>query len=262
MHPERLGRTLAIGVVALAALSTVSNVAMPEVERRPSVMATVWVAAVLVAHACAYWFGDKLRVRFGLPAYVAGQATLVFLAGLVVSFVPVILAVYVGLTVETVVTAGQPWGTMPITVGAVGLFGANAAVSWGVYRATMVALVLAVVGVLAHAVAALVRRQAPSEETRDEPARDGLQVVRQVAPDVTLDFDRRELSRLTAREREVLRALARGARTTEIAEQLDIAERTVKAHLANIYQKLGVDSRTAAVAVALQKEHVRSGNAR
>ena len=69
-----------------------------------------------------------------------------------------------------------------------------------------------------------------------------------------VDFDRRDLARLTAREREVLRALASGARTIEIAEQLDIAERTVKAHLANIYQKLGVDSRTAAVALALQRD--------
>ena len=78
--------------------------------------------------------------------------------------------------------------------------------------------------------------------------------VRQPIPNAELDFDRRELARLTAREREVLRMLARGARTSEIAQQLDIAERTVKAHLASIYQKLGVESRTAAVAVALQKE--------
>jgi NarL family two-component system response regulator YdfI len=57
-------------------------------------------------------------------------------------------------------------------------------------------------------------------------------------------------SGLTVRELEVLDALARGARNTEIASGLGIAERTVKAHLANIYQKLGVESRGAAVAAA------------
>jgi NarL family two-component system response regulator YdfI len=58
---------------------------------------------------------------------------------------------------------------------------------------------------------------------------------------------------LTAREREVLAAVAKGERSKEIAVKLNITERTVKAHLASIYQKLGVDSRAAAIAVAAQK---------
>jgi two-component system, NarL family, response regulator YdfI len=58
---------------------------------------------------------------------------------------------------------------------------------------------------------------------------------------------------LTAREQEVLAAVVRGDRSKEIAYHLGITERTVKAHLASIYNKLGVDSRSAAVAVALQK---------
>jgi NarL family two-component system response regulator YdfI len=58
---------------------------------------------------------------------------------------------------------------------------------------------------------------------------------------------------LTERELEVLKAVARGERSKEIAVQLGISERTVKAHLANIYEKLGVDSRAAAIAVAAQK---------
>jgi DNA-binding NarL/FixJ family response regulator len=61
------------------------------------------------------------------------------------------------------------------------------------------------------------------------------------------------LSELTPREHDVLRALTRGARTSEIAGELGISERTVKAHLASIYLKLGVESRTAAVAVAIQR---------
>jgi NarL family two-component system response regulator YdfI len=60
-------------------------------------------------------------------------------------------------------------------------------------------------------------------------------------------------SPLTERELEVLQAAARGERNKEIAYKLGITERTVKAHLASIYQKFNVDSRAAAVAVAAQK---------
>ncbi len=55
---------------------------------------------------------------------------------------------------------------------------------------------------------------------------------------------------LTDRELEVLEAVARGERNKEIAYHLDITERTVKAHLTSVYNKLGVDSRAAAVAEA------------
>jgi NarL family two-component system response regulator YdfI len=57
---------------------------------------------------------------------------------------------------------------------------------------------------------------------------------------------------LTEREQEVLNAVAHGERSKEIALKLKITERTVKAHLASIYNKLGVDSRAAAIAVASQ----------
>lgn len=58
---------------------------------------------------------------------------------------------------------------------------------------------------------------------------------------------------LTEREQEVLVAVARGERSKEIALHLQISERTVKAHLASIYNKLGVDSRAAAIALAAQR---------
>lgn len=58
---------------------------------------------------------------------------------------------------------------------------------------------------------------------------------------------------LTEREQEVLEAVARGERSKEVALHLGITERTVKAHLASIYGKLGVDSRAAAISVAMQK---------
>ncbi len=61
-----------------------------------------------------------------------------------------------------------------------------------------------------------------------------------------------EQSVLTERELEVLTAVARGDRSKEIAQQLGVTERTIKAHLTNIYNKLGVDSRAAAVSVGIQ----------
>jgi len=60
-------------------------------------------------------------------------------------------------------------------------------------------------------------------------------------------------STLTERELEVLQLAAKGERNKEIAYKLGITERTVKAHLQSIYQKFGVDSRAAAVAVAAGK---------
>ena len=59
--------------------------------------------------------------------------------------------------------------------------------------------------------------------------------------------------RLTGREVEILEAVVEGGRSREIAGRFGITERTVKAHLARIYGKLGVESRAAAVAKAIRK---------
>ncbi|MGA7672493.1 MAG: response regulator transcription factor, partial [Nitrolancea sp.] len=56
---------------------------------------------------------------------------------------------------------------------------------------------------------------------------------------------------LTAREGEVLRLLAGGLSNGEIAEQLSLSPRTINAHLTNIYGKLDVSSRGAAIRFAL-----------
>ena len=55
---------------------------------------------------------------------------------------------------------------------------------------------------------------------------------------------------LTEREADVLRLLAAGLSNQEIAEQLYLSEGTVKTHTHNLYSKLGVQSRTRAIARA------------
>jgi DNA-binding NarL/FixJ family response regulator len=55
------------------------------------------------------------------------------------------------------------------------------------------------------------------------------------------------VSSLTQREREILAHLSRGASNAEIAASLWLTEQTIKYHLTNIYRKLGVKGRAAAV---------------
>jgi DNA-binding NarL/FixJ family response regulator len=56
-----------------------------------------------------------------------------------------------------------------------------------------------------------------------------------VAPD--------KLAALTPREREIVRLIVGGASNKQVASALDISERTVKGHLSNVFQKLGVTDR-------------------
>jgi DNA-binding CsgD family transcriptional regulator len=69
-----------------------------------------------------------------------------------------------------------------------------------------------------------------------------------------------EIAALTRREREIVDELAEGRSNAEIAERLTIAPTTVRKHLENIYAKLGVNTRTAAVAatrVEIERLHAR-----
>jgi DNA-binding NarL/FixJ family response regulator len=63
----------------------------------------------------------------------------------------------------------------------------------------------------------------------------------------------RGASRLTGREREVLRLIAEGLPGKQIAQALSISERTVKFHTASLLRKLGADNRAQAVAVAAER---------
>ena len=52
---------------------------------------------------------------------------------------------------------------------------------------------------------------------------------------------------LTAREKSVFELLIKNKSTREIAEELDISEKTVRNHISNVIQKLGVNGRAGAV---------------
>ena len=62
---------------------------------------------------------------------------------------------------------------------------------------------------------------------------------------------------LSAREIEVLQLVATGHSNKQIGQLLHISEATVKTHLIHIYGKLGVNDRTAAVTVALDRRILR-----
>jgi DNA-binding NarL/FixJ family response regulator len=62
---------------------------------------------------------------------------------------------------------------------------------------------------------------------------------------------------LSAREIEVLLLVARGSTNQEVAESLSISKATVKSHLIQICNKLGVSDRTAAVTTALERGIIR-----
>jgi len=65
---------------------------------------------------------------------------------------------------------------------------------------------------------------------------------------------------LTRREVEVLRAIAGGATNRQVAQQLHLSDKTVGRHLANIYAKVGVSTRTAAASWAFQQGVLAEGS--
>jgi DNA-binding NarL/FixJ family response regulator len=59
---------------------------------------------------------------------------------------------------------------------------------------------------------------------------------------------------LTPREEEVLELVGEGLANKQIARRLGISEKTVKAHLTSVFQRIGVDSRTEAALWAQQRK--------
>ncbi len=79
-----------------------------------------------------------------------------------------------------------------------------------------------------------------------------LRMLRPHFIEVHRDLERRRagIPDLTSRQLQLLRLVAEGHSNTQIARRLFVAEGTVRKHLENIYDRLGVSSRTAAVATA------------
>jgi DNA-binding NarL/FixJ family response regulator len=78
--------------------------------------------------------------------------------------------------------------------------------------------------------------------------------ARPMSSDVAAKLTGRAVSPgVTAREKEVLELIAAGLRNKEIAARLHISEDTVEVHAKNIFTKLSVRDRTAAVTVALRR---------
>jgi DNA-binding CsgD family transcriptional regulator len=231
MRPNKLARALAAGVATVAVLTTLSGVAMPVPERKsPLPLILAWLALLLL-HAALYALGPRMRATLGLGGYAGAQAATLFALALARPPVPLTIALYVTAVAELVTLAGSAWGTVRITIGAVTLLVLASLITADLYRAATDGVILATAALIAHALAGLLRRPVaeppPPRASANGPAA------------------------LSAREADVLRELVHGARNSAIAAKLGISERTVKAHLGSIYQKLGVASRTAAVAAAL-----------
>ncbi|MFJ9418769.1 response regulator [Streptomyces sp. NPDC101227] len=81
-----------------------------------------------------------------------------------------------------------------------------------------------------------------------------------LAPTIALrlmDRMRTPATALSRRETEVLQLVADGLSNAQISKQLFLSQATVKSHLVHIYSKLGVDSRTSAVAAATARGLIR-----
>jgi DNA-binding NarL/FixJ family response regulator len=102
---------------------------------------------------------------------------------------------------------------------------------------------------------AAAHRAAGDTDRADAETATALAIYRQLgaAPDVARLTARDRPCGLTEREVEVLAAVAAGATNREVASALVISEKTVGRHLANIFTKIGVGTRTAAAAWA--REH-------
>ena len=237
-----IDRTLASSILAIAVFNTVASLTRPEVVHRPAPGRVALWFVLLLLLAAAYWNSESLRRRVGTIAYLAGHAAIIFVIGVTGALFPIGLALLCALTAYTIIFAGDRWNSALITLGGIVLFAITAVAASTIYQGATAGLILAATGLVAHALVALIRR-------RRETPLPAVAPVPVTAPRLGADDD--VSRRLTEREREVLDILVTGARTNEIAARLGISDRTVKAHLASIYQKLGVTSRGEAIAAAL-----------
>ena len=236
MKRMQLGHVLAAVVATIAVLNTLSALSMPVADRKAAPgLILVWLAFVAL-HAALYRFGDRIRARWDMWTYAVLQACVLFAIAISGMAPPLTLALFMAAVIELVGLAGTRWEAARITIGAIAFFVLASLVTSDLYRAATAGLILAATGLITHAVAGLVQR--PLATPRAVP----------VAAASPLP--------LSARETEVLRELVNGGSNSDIAAALGISERTVKAHLGSVYQKLGVESRSAAVAAAMSRKLV------
>jgi DNA-binding NarL/FixJ family response regulator len=95
---------------------------------------------------------------------------------------------------------------------------------------------------------------------KDQPLEELLEAVRVVHSgrryfprEVSARLMERRDSQLSERELEVLRLIAKGRSNKEIASGLGVVEGTVKAHVTNIFHKLGAVDRTQAITIAMKR---------
>jgi len=236
MKRMQLGHVLAAVVATIAVLNTLSALSMPVADRKAAPgLILAWLALVAL-HAALYRFGDRIRAWWDMWTYAVLQACVLFAIAISGMAPPLTLALFMAAVIELVALAGTRWGTVRITIGAIAFFVLASLVTSDLYRAATAGLILAATGLITHAVAGLVQR--PLATPRAVP----------VAAASPLP--------LSARETDVLRELVNGGSNSAIAAALGISERTVKAHLGSVYQKLGVESRSAAVAAAIGRKLV------
>lgn len=95
-----------------------------------------------------------------------------------------------------------------------------------------------------------------------EPRDDGLcsDSESDVSPQLSRRMPPKKSSRLSAREIEIMTAIAGGYANKQIASRLGISERTVKNHVTSIFKKLGVNARVEALIKALKSGLITLGN--
>jgi DNA-binding CsgD family transcriptional regulator len=234
-HP---GARIGAWVVFIGVLDAISMATRPVADGRAGAATIVLTIAILSVHASLYVFDERLRVRHGDRAWLVAQAVALFAFSLLDAPIPLTVALF-GAAVAYVLTipAFRSASTL-ITLGAIVLGAIGTAIVSSIYRGATLALALGAAGLVIHAIRGVIA------------ARGGTASAKAPSFAATPAPTNANGTTLSARELEVLRLAAAGVTSKDIATRLDIAERTIKAHLASAYRKLGVKSRAEAVAVA------------
>jgi DNA-binding CsgD family transcriptional regulator len=233
MRRTGIDRTVAAAVLVLAALNAVWALSLPPAAHPPSRALVVIWTLLLVVHALLYAWSERLARTIAHAGITLAQAAVVLAIGLSGRLYPLGVLTLAVLMTYTILTMAGRWPAWWIIGGAALLFVIATTATSTSYRAASTGMLLTGVGLVAY----LVHRVSEAR------------AVTAAGADVHIEKPLQEsLPQLTDRERQVFDMVIDGQRTSYIANALGITERTVKAHLTSIYQKLGVESRAAAMA--------------